>query len=236
VRAKIASPGMDETKKSAPSAAGSEAGPGQLRSFIEALKQETGGDADLLRQVYADNQAWLRQSTRNHFESRQEYVRHMAEIDKEAQRGIVEYGLQTLKWSFLLNAGAIAIVVAYVGGALAKSSAPNSLSSFAPLIKALWPFAAGCVMVTLAGAAGFFNFSYGSASLPSPEALHNFMAPTSQAWPMGKVQLQTEAPPDFYKRFVWKVGFTRKIAIALAIGSALSFVYGLYRVFHVVLS
>jgi hypothetical protein len=230
---------MDETTKSAASATGSdrtEAGPGQLRSFIEALKKETGDDPDLLRQVYADNQAWIRQSSRNYFESRQEYVRHVAACDSEAHRGIVEYGLHTLKWSFLLNAGAIAIVVAYIGGALAKSSTPNALSSFAPMIKALWPLAVGCVMVTLAGAAGFFNFSYASASLPSPEALHNFMAPTSEVWPIAKFQLQAEAQPDFYKRFVWKVGLTRRIAIALAIGSALCFVYGLYRVFHVVLS
>jgi hypothetical protein len=53
----------------------------------------------------------------------------MAELDLADRRGIVEYGIQSLRWSFLLNAGAIAVVAAYVSGSLGKS---GSISSVAP--------------------------------------------------------------------------------------------------------
>jgi hypothetical protein len=207
----------------------------RLGAVMAALKEELGDNPDLLKQALADFSALDRQNLRNHFEARQEYVRQMADLDRAAYRGIVEYGLQTLKWSFLLSAGAIAIVVAYVGGAIGRSTGPGSLTSFAPLLKALWPFAAGCVAVVLAGATGFFNFSYASASLPSAEMLHNFTAPNAAAWPIGKLQKPNELPGDFYKRFSWKVGASRKVAIALTLGSGLFFVYGVYRVLRVIL-
>ena len=82
--------------------------PAQLRTFIERMRQEVGGDAEIVKQCVADLNAQQRQEARNHFESRQQYIRQMAELDLADRRGIMEYGLQTLKWSFLLNAGAIA--------------------------------------------------------------------------------------------------------------------------------
>jgi hypothetical protein len=142
--------------------------PGNFRAFIEMMKQEAGGDSEIAKQCVADLNAQQRQNARNFFESRQEYIRQMAELDLADRRGIMEYGLQTLKWSFLLNAGAIAVVAAYVGGSLGKS---GSISSVTPLLKPLWPFAVGCVSVTFAGAAGYFNFCYWQASRPSPGPL-----------------------------------------------------------------
>jgi hypothetical protein len=88
-----------------------------------------------------------------------------------ANKALIEYGLQTLKWSFLLNAGAIAVVMAYIG-ACAKS---GPIASYAPLIGALWPFAAGCFCVVLAGVASFFNFESAIGLLPTAEALNNFL-------------------------------------------------------------
>src|SRR5664279_3873363 len=82
---------------------------------IKAL-QSALGDNDLAKQVFADASASDRQTTRNHFEARVEYVRQVAKNNQAEESSVKEYGLQTLKWLFLLNAGAIALVLAYIGG------------------------------------------------------------------------------------------------------------------------
>jgi hypothetical protein len=192
---------------------------GKLRAFIEWAKQEAGGDGEIVKQCVADLHAEQLHTARNHFEARLEYIRHVAQHDFAARRGLVDYGLQTLKWLFLLNAGAIAIVAAYVGGGLGRSG--SSISSFAPLLTALWPFAVGCVMVALAGGAGYFNFSYLQTSLPSPEALHNFMDPKVKTWPIAQ--------------YSWKVAVSRNIAISFAFGAAIFFLYGVFRVLRAAL-
>jgi hypothetical protein len=203
--------------------------PVQIGALAAMLKKELGGDPELVKQALADFNAMERQNSRNHFESRLEYVRQVAAHDGRVFDGLVEYGLQTLKWSFLLNAGAIAIIVAYVGGAIGRS--PNAqVSTFAPLLKAVWPFTAGCISVLLSGAAGYFHFCRASACLASAETLHNFTSPSSTKWPGAKFQKQDETPIDFSKRYSWKVNFWRKIAIGLALGSGAFFVYGVYRV------
>ena len=94
------------------------------------------------------------------------------------------------------------------------------LSTFAPVLKALWPFAIGCILVVFSGAAAFFNFSYAEAAPPSAETLHNIMGPNSKTWPLAKFQQQDETPIDFYKLFSWKIGATRTIAIAFALPRA----------------
>jgi hypothetical protein len=194
--------------------------PGQLRAFIELMRQEAGGDSEIVKQCVADLNAQQRQDARNHFESRQEYIRQMAALDLADRRGIMEYGLQTLRWSFLLNAGAIAVVAAYVGGSIGK---PGSIASVSPLLKALWPFAFGCVLVTLAGAAGYFNFCYTQALRPSSETLHNFMDPRAKTWPIPQSQ------------DAWKTTASRNAAISFAVASVLFFLYGVYRVLRAAL-
>jgi hypothetical protein len=168
----------------------------------------------------ADLHAQQRQDARNHFESRQEYIRQIAEVDLADRRGIMEYGLQSLRWSFLLNAGAIAVVAAYVGGALGKS---GSIPSVAPLVKALWPFAVGCALVTFAGAAGYFNYCYSQISLPSPETRHNFMDPKVKTWPIAQSQEH------------WKLKLSRNVAIWCGIASVFFFLYGVFRVLRAAL-
>ncbi len=203
---------------------------GQLRAFVELLKQEFDGNMDLVRQALADYHAHERQNWQNFYEARREYVKQIAESDRVRENAIKEYGLQTLKWAFLLNAGAIALMLAYVGAAIGKSQSPILLSSFAPVFKAMWPFVFGCVLVVLAGAAGFFNFSYSVASLPSAEALHQFLSPNSKSWPLAKLQNVNESPKEFYERFRKKVNISRNIAICFASGSAIFFGYGVYRI------
>jgi hypothetical protein len=184
-----------------------------------------GDNPDLIKQSIADLNALQRQDSRNHFESQLEYVKQIAELKVTALTGIREYGLQTLKWLFLLNAGAIAVILAYVGSSLGKlpSSSPSQMIAFAPILKALWPFAVGCAMVVLAGAAGFFNFSYAEISLPSPEALHNFFQPSSKkSWP------QPRMSPG------WKTNGTRNAAIVFTLCSAGFFIYGVFLVLRIV--
>ncbi len=82
--------------------------PGQLRALIEHVRSELGDSTgDLIRQAVADLSTLDRQNRRNHFEGRLEYARQVHEHRQAALRGIVDYGLQTMKWMFLLNAGAI---------------------------------------------------------------------------------------------------------------------------------
>ena len=197
---------------------------------MKALQSDLGDD--LAKQVYADASASDRQTTRNHFEARMGYVRQVAQNSLAAENSVKEYGLQTLKWLFLLNAGAIALVLAYIGG----KSADGKTAIVAPLALSTWPFMVGCVCVVLAGALSFFNFSYAVGSLPSPESLHKFLDPTGMSWPPAKMQNAGEDTPSFFKRFVRKIGLTRYFAIGLVFGSMFFFCYGVFRVLRVVLA
>jgi hypothetical protein len=145
-------------------------------SGMKALHSAVG-DVDLAKQIYADASAFDRQATRNHFEARMEYVRQVAQNSLSVETSVKEYGLQTLKWLFLLNAGAIALVLAYIGG----KPTDGKIAVVAPLAVSTWPFMVGCVCVVLAGALSFFNFSYAAGSLPSPESLHKFLDPTGMS-------------------------------------------------------
>lgn len=204
-----------------------------IRSIIEQMRAEYGDDRDLIRQLIADWNAADRGTQARHFESRKEYMKHVADLRQSALQGIVNYGLQTLKWLFLLNAGAITVVLAYVGGAIGKSGSA-SLSQYDTLLTSLWPFAFGCMLVVLAGATGFFNFSYAEGLYPSPEALHNFLDPDSRNWPLARLQKDGESPHDFYKRFGWKEGAARTAAIIFTLLSAISFGLGVCLILRAV--
>jgi hypothetical protein len=215
---------------------GNQFGPGQLRTWLEAIKNELGDNPELIRQALADVNAQHRQDARSYFEARLEYARQQAEANQGRMQGIREYGLQTLKWAFILNAGAIALVLAYVGGAIGKSPSTDfHLSSFGPLLMALWPFVLGCVLILLSGVCGFLNFSYADLSSASAETLHIFLDPKTAAWPAARFQNAGEGQLEFHRRFGWKVNATRRVAIAFATASGVSFIYGVYRVLHTVL-
>ena len=210
-------------------------GGGRLRANIEQLRNEVSNDPELLKQAVSDFFEFDRQGVRNHFEGRLEYLRQINEHREATVRSLVEYGLQTLKWSFFLNAGAIAIVMAFVSGGVGKTGM-GSIGAHTPVIKAIWPFVAGCVSVTFAGAAGFLNFSHYENGLPSFEMLHNFLAPTSISWPIAKAQKPDESPADFAKRFIWKVNAYRRAAIGFGLLSALLFIYGAVGVLYAALN
>ena len=204
--------------------------PEHMSGLVEGLKRAMKPDTnpDLVKQAFSDLTAIYRQNFRNHFESRQEFIRHAAELNRISHRGILEYGMQTLKWLFLLNAGAIAIVLTYIGNIVGKGQV-SSVTAVA-LLSTIWPFIAGCICVTLAGAAGFFNFSYAEASQPSAAQLHLFMNPRSKNWPIGRVQKADETLQDFWKRYAWKAEAARIAAIVLTVFSAVFFAFGTYQV------
>jgi hypothetical protein len=85
---------------------------GNLKALVDLIRSELGNEPELVRQALAEYFALDRQNLRDHFEGRLEYARHVTSQRDTALRGLIEYGLQTLKWSFLLNAGAIAVVAA----------------------------------------------------------------------------------------------------------------------------
>jgi hypothetical protein len=179
------------------------------------------GDNDLAKQVFSDANAADRQTKQNHAEARKEYARQTAERSQATEASIKEYGLQTLKWLFLLNAGAIALVLAYVGGKGADAKV-----AIGPIAIAAAPFMFGCICVVVAGAFGFFNFSHGFGFQPSPENLHHFLKPDSGTWPRARMQDQTEDTMAFYKRFGKKMTQSRNLALGFAGLSALLFCLG----------
>jgi hypothetical protein len=66
-----------------------------LVAAIKAL-QTALGDNDLAKQVFSDANTADRQTKRDHFEARMEYVRQMAERSQATESSMKEYGLQTL--------------------------------------------------------------------------------------------------------------------------------------------
>jgi hypothetical protein len=187
------------------------------------------GDNDLAKQVFSDANAEDRRTKQNHFDARIEYVRQMAERTHVTEASIKEYGLQTLKWLFLLNAGAIALVLAYIGG-----KGAGATLAIGPIAKAASPFTLGCICVVIAGAFGFFNFSHGFGFQPTPENLHHFLKPDSGKWPLSRMQDQTEDIAVFYKRFGKKMNRSRNIALGFAWASAFFFCLGAVLVLRVV--
>ena len=198
---------------------------------VAAMKalQEALGDKDLAKQVFSDASAAARQTRQNHFEARIEYVRQMAQRTQATEASIKEYGLQTLKWLFLLNAGAIALVLAYVGG---KSA--GATLAIGPIVIAAAPFMLGCICVVAAGAFGFFNFTSGFGFQPSSEHLHHFLNPDNGKWPRPRMQDKAEDTDAFYKRFGKKMNRSRNIAMGFAWLSAILFCLGAILVLRVV--
>jgi hypothetical protein len=67
--------------------------PGHLRAFLQIIRREVDGDADLVKQSLADLNAMDWQNLQTHSEARREYIKQVAELDRVAQQGIREYGL-----------------------------------------------------------------------------------------------------------------------------------------------
>ena len=129
-----------------------EASTGRIKALLAALKAEVGDSEELLKQAFQDGNALEKQAQRNSFESRVEYGRQLGQALITREASLKEYGLQTLRWAFLLNAGAVALIAAYFGARTGNRSI-YSMQSMAPIISAVWPFALGCIFVVTAGAA-----------------------------------------------------------------------------------
>jgi hypothetical protein len=137
-----------------------------IKALLLAISSQVGDNPELVKQAFADSNALQLQSQRTSFDARAEYGRLVGQAILPREASVKEYGLQTLRWAFLLNAGAIALVAAYIG-ARTGNRPLYSIQTFTPIVMAVWPFALGCVLVVLAGAAGYFNFSYSTSLLPS---------------------------------------------------------------------
>lgn len=190
--------------------------------MIYRTLNEVLGDPDLAKQVFADANALDRQTRHDHFEARLEYAKQLAQRSTDIQKSIEEQSLQTLKWLFLLNAGAIALVLTFAG-----SKAPEAKALLTgALIKPVAVFVLGCVFVVGAGAAGFFNFFRAMGTLPSANALHQFVDPTNKAWPLARMQLETETLDDFGRRYFPKLDRTFRAGVVCTVLSAIAFAVG----------
>jgi hypothetical protein len=186
---------------------------------MKALKEALGSD-DLAKQVFADANALDRQTLRNNFEARLEYAKQMAQISAETQKALEEQGRQTLKW--LLNAGAIALVLTFAGSKAPEMKAALVGALFRPILF----FAVGCIFVVGAGAAGFFNFFHGLGTLPSATSLHQFTDPANISWPSARMASEGETSAELRRRLDLKINRTFRVGVLCAVLSALAFVVG----------
>jgi hypothetical protein len=203
-----------------------------VREVVQKLSEELNGDRELIRQSLADINQLQRQELQQAFEVRQAYMRELGENDRLRQLSMKEYGLQTLKWAFLMNAGLAGLILAYVGAKSGQSG--SSLREFAPLLRTLWPFAIGCFSVAIAGAAGYFNFGYSTALLPSLEAVVSFVANPQPKWPSPRVTRPDEDFEASFKRVASRLFWTQWIAVGCSALAAICFLYGLWQVLRAV--
>jgi hypothetical protein len=158
-----------------------------------------------------------------------EYGRLVGQALLTREASVKEYGLQTLRWAFLLNAGAIALVAAYIGARTGNRSL-YSMQMFAPILTAIWPFALGCVLVVVAGAAGYFNFGYSTWLIPSYEAMHNFYSPDATSWPAPAGKSDSETLQAFRERVFRKLRISQGVAVAACVGSMACLLLGIWLV------
>lgn len=210
----------------------SQANSSKLAAYVGALRIEFDDDKELVKQGLADFNALERQSQQQAFEARKEYARQIAESNRERETALKEYGMQTLKWAFVMNAGAAGLLLGYIGTRIGVSTA--SVQAYLPLLKATIPFAVGCILITIAGLAAWANFSYASQSLPSVEAMFNFFNITKvpSEWPRPKgASLETD-PQVFSSTIRKKLNRSRQVAVTCGIGSIICFAVGIVAVFY----
>lgn len=206
-----------------------EATTGRIRLLLTAIKAEVGDNEELLKQAFEDCNALERQGQRIFFESRIEYGRQLSQAVLTREASVKEYGLQTLRWAFLLNAGAIALIAAYFGARTGNRSI-YSMQSMAPIIAAVWPFAVGCILVVVAGAAGYFNFGYSTWLLPSYEAIHNFYDPKINKWPDPAAKRDTETIEQFRTRVFTRLRWSQRVAVGACAASLVCLLIGIWQV------
>jgi hypothetical protein len=215
---------------------------GKQALLVANLRSEFGGDEDLVRQALADFHALERQVQQQKFEvehqtrqqaleSRKEYARQIGESNREREIAFKEYGMQTLKWAFVMNAGAAGLLLGYIGTRIGVDK--TSLQANLPLLKVTIPFAVGCVLVTAAGLAAYANFSYASQALPSVETLFNFfnISRNLTEWPRPKGAPLEGDLKAFHSQNNRKLNCSRWIAVGCGIGAIACFAGGISLVF-----
>jgi hypothetical protein len=198
----------------------------RLRGDIQAMRNLVGDDSDLVKQLLSDTNAERRLLQSNNFESRKEYARQSFEAGIQRERAVTDFSMQTLRWLFLINAGAAVAIIAYAGS---RAGADKTL--FVQLAKSLWPFGVGAALIPFAGAMGYYNFLFARQQLPSREALNNFFDPSKHAvWPEPEGLRQGEKLSDFHSRTNRVIGWTQRLAVLAALLSLVSFGYGVYGI------
>jgi len=92
-----------------------------------------------------------KQLNQQDFEAKKEYAKALLEKEPFYLSLSKEFGLQALKWLFLINVGAIGAILAYIGA----SSEGGALSPFKPFLKTMWYFGGGIAAVILSSLAGY---------------------------------------------------------------------------------
>lgn len=202
----------------------------QLVEIIRRARAISGGDDELARQIISAELDRQKQERLLVFQGRQEFGRQVVENSIFYHHSMREYGLQVLKWLFLLNAGAIAVVMTYVGSGLSKATLPTDVQHISAIAQSVWPFALGCIFITIAGACGFFNFTYATLIHPNANDIYNFSITDTPHWPKPRGLKKQETVEQISKRLSRAMSVTRYIAIALTTIAGGFFVLGVINV------
>jgi len=172
-----------------------------------------------------------KQLNQQDFEAKKEYAKALLEKEPFYLSLSKEFGLQALKWLFLINVGAIGAILAYIGA----SSEGGALSPFKPFLKTMWYFGGGIAAVILSSLAGYLNYLFLAQTVPAPELLKNFLITPGEKWPQPRGQREGEDATAFYKRNNRWIASTQLAALLAGVLSLLLFLCGVFRLLKVAL-
>lgn len=200
------------------------------KDLVARIRNEVGDNNELIKQIVGDYGEYERKAIERSFDARKLYLQHTFDSEGQATNALIQYGLQTLRWLFLLNAGVAGLILGYVG---AKSGI--STKDLSPVIHALWPFGIGCISVVLAGAVAYFNFGLINETRPSLPDAHQFLNVLEQPqhWPPPRGRKANETVEACFKRYNKWIDATRYAAIALGSVSVASFIGGIITIYRV---
>jgi hypothetical protein len=156
------------------------------------------------------------------YNARHEFARQIHAERLQFERNFKEYGQLTLRSVFVLNAGSVVVLLAFIGSMLGRSSPISYHIAPALFAPAFARFACGLCLVVIASAVAYCNYQAQYWVLAQPVTLANNMMAENKEWPRA-----------FSKTRLYFINATWVVSMACAIASVGCFVWGSYSVLGV---
>lgn len=192
-----------------------------LEQTFELRKLEVQHNGNMLK-LQAE-QAFEREKMQREerFMARHEYARQLHAERLQFERNFKEYGQLALRSVFVLNAGAIVVLLAFVGSSISRSTGGMAVAPalFKPSI-AYFSIGLGCVVAALIVA--YANYQIQFWVLAQPAHLTNNMMVKNPEWPR-----------MLSKRKLWWTNITWIVSIGLGVVSGGFLILGAFNVLAV---